>query len=221
MHQYVSVSAFPLSWILDKIKQIWRPQSTAQTTGAGSCADDVFSPVSTAVELSQSSVSCLWMESIHILCNQPVQLAALLPPLQGHVRTVWLMWGELRPPDEVSGPVALTGLRAADKLYMLHGSSVSASIQPDTLWAVIWDAGLCGESCSADDKQAPGSGHKVLHQLQGLSISGAAGGDKVQHTCGDWGSPPSRCCVQCEDPPWQSHLQQDRHSTDEYKSHIS
>lgn len=183
-------------------------------------SDDDFSPVGAAVELRQSFLSGLWMKSIHILCYQPVQLASLLPPLQGLVCRVWLMGGELRPPNKVSGPVALAGLCTADKLCMLHGSSVSASVQPDALWAVVGDPRLCGESSSSDDKQASGSGHKVLQQLQGVEVSGAAGGDKVNHTCRGWGRPPSRCCVKCEDPSWQSHLQEDTHSTDDYKWHI-
>lgn len=164
-----------------------------------------FSPVGTAVELCESLLTCLWVKSIYILRNQPVQLAPLLPPLQGLVCRVRPVGGKLRPSDEVSGPVALTGLCAADKLCVLHGSSVSAGVQPDALRSVIGDARLRGQTRSGHDKQASGSGHKVLQQLQWVGVGGAAGGDKVHQPCRDWGGSPYRCCVWSQDPPWQPH----------------
>lgn len=118
------------------------------------------------------------MEGVYILCHKPVELARLLPPTQGLVCRVGLMGRELWPPDKVSGPVALTSLGATDELGVLHWPSVRASIKTDTLRAVIGYPGLRGESCSTDDEQAFGSGHKVLQQIQGVGIGGAAGGDK-------------------------------------------
>lgn len=155
--------------------------------------DEASSPVRTSVELSESFLSCFGVKSVYILCDQPVQFAAHLPPLQDSVRTVGLVVGELRPADEVAGPVALPGLGAADKLRMLHGSSVGAGVQTHTLRAVVRDPGLCGQTRTADHKQASGPGHEVLQQLHRGAVSAAAGRD-------EGGCPPHRCCAQ--GPPW-------------------
>lgn len=130
------------------------------------------------MQLCQPLLSRLRMEGIHVLRDQPVQLASLLPPPQGSVCGVRLMGRELRPPREVPGPVSLSGLGAADKLCVLHGSPVGASVQADPLRPVVGYPGLRGQTCARDDEQPPGPGHEVLQQLQGLDIRGAAGGDK-------------------------------------------
>lgn len=181
----------------------------------------VFTPVGAAVELGHSFLPCLWVEGIHILCDQPAELDPLLPQSQSLVGRVRLTGRELRPADKVSGPVALTGLGAADKLCVLHGSSVSASVQSDTLRPIIGYPGLCGESCSGDDKQASCPVDKLLQELQGVGIRGAAGGDKCGHAGRYWGRSPSSCWVYWENPPRQSHLYDDRYSCDDdSKSHI-
>lgn len=126
------------------------------------CHWDAWSPVGTSMELSESFLSCLWMESIHILGDQPVQLSSLFPTLQNPVSGVRMMRWELRPPQKIPRPVTLTGLGTTDKLDMLHGTSVSAGVQAHAFWAVIWDARFRGEASAADDKQPCGLRDKVL-----------------------------------------------------------
>lgn len=131
-----------------------------------------------AVQLCQPLVSRLGVEGVHVLCDQPVHLAPLLPPPQGSVRRVGLVGRELRPAREVPGPVALSGPGAADELSVLHGSSVGAGVQAHPLRAVVRDPGLCGQTCTCNDEEPLGPVHKVLQQLQGLDISGTAGRDE-------------------------------------------
>lgn len=170
----------------------------------GRCS--VSSPVAAAMELSQPFLSRLRVQGVHVLCDQPVDLSPLLPPLQGPVGRVGPTGGEQRPPDEVSGPVALPGSGAADELGVLHGPSVGARVQPDSLRAVVGYPGLRGHSCAADDKQTLGPGHEVLQQLHGEAVGGATGGDEGGHPRGDRGPRTGRSCVECEDPPLQPHL---------------
>lgn len=159
-----------------------------------------------AVEFRNPCLSCLGVEGVYILGDEPVQLPLLLPAPQSPVGTVGLMGRELRPPDEVSGPVSLSGLGAADKLRVLHRSPVGAGVQPDTLRAVIRDARLRRQTRSGDHKQPPGSGHKVLQLLQRAGIGGAASGDEIQLPRRDRGGCPNRSGEKWEEAQGEPHL---------------
>ena len=103
------------------------------------CDGQTCVPVSTAMELGQSPLPGLGVKRVHVLSDEPVQLPSLFPPPQGPVGCVGFVTGEVGPAYVVPGPVALSRLGTANKLLVLHGTSVSAGVKAHTLGSIVRD----------------------------------------------------------------------------------